>query len=147
MAIGTRQRHEILETRTYYLALATDQEASISLIGRAIGQQAAAQGSFHFDVDDLHRWFRTTDIDYQPEALRPFVRAIIDLPRHLGSIEVTGVVLAFRTDDLHSFWIETTEGEKRRVYSGFSQAGAYSPLPAGWTFSAPSLAREIARLY
>lgn len=146
--IGTRQLHHSINERTQFLVLADGEDDAKAIMARAFGEKAA-QRSFTFEVDDLHRWFRATDASRNGRPYQDAIDLITLTQRRLGSITITGAAFTFVDNAIRSFWIESVEDPRARIFTGeWNETSAgFHPLPNDWQLSAPSIAYAITSQY
>lgn len=146
--LGTKYLHRQIKERTQFLVLADDEDSAKLIIARALGE-SAAQKSFTFDVDDLHRWFRATDILRNGSPYQEAIDTVALTQRRLGSIVITGAAFTFVEKAMRSFWIESTEDQRARILTGDRQGNntTFHPLPKDWEFDVPLIAQAIIAQY
>lgn len=146
--IGTRHLHYSINERTQFLVLADDEDGTKAIMARAFGEKAS-QRSFTFGVDDLHRWFRATDASRNGQPYQQAIDLITLTQRRLGSIAITGAAFTFVDQTIRSFWIESVEDQRVRIFTGDRNetSAPFHPLPKDWVLDAPSIARSITSQY
>ncbi|WP_313526387.1 hypothetical protein [Shinella sp.] len=137
------QRKLPADLRVFFAA--STEEALEQLGHRSVGQLISARGNLSIERDSPSEWMMKTDLSHSNSKLE--VDAIRWAIPRLGTISIDAFALLYAGEDFWGFWIETSEGERRRVFASERVDGEFQALQAGFSFSTPWITRSIIEQY
>jgi hypothetical protein len=132
--VGTQDFHRKLPPNfRALLAVSSDDELEL-FTSRCLGEKCSARGSFTFEQDATTKWMSRAHHDsYGAEEQTSAIRWA---QKRFGSVKLDAFALFFSQEEFVGFWIEASEGDRKRVFASEKTAkGVFEGLPEDFHFT------------